>query len=386
MVEALAVLDLGTSAIKCGGIDGEEVTCFEVREQELRRRGAACELDFDTYADAAVDALDSVMQRVGDDARAVLITSQAQTFAPVDADFNPLCPGLSWLDHRAEAECRTLAEQVPDFAHATGFAAPAPGLYLCMLLRLKNEQPGLYSRAAYFPLISEFVAQRLTGRFFTDACTFGMGGALDIRTRQLNPDVLALLDLTPDHFPDIAAPMGLSYPVAGQNQPALLCGNDQSASAAGAGVTKPGDVSLNFGTAMVAYTLCDRLPGELRPGEIAGISPFPAPHFLLSYESEFGTTIERARSGMSHDDFFRSYDSDAAAREVIDRCLEQVAGHLAGIARVATPQRLFVSGGLAQSEEWIELLRRRCDQKIVCSARREAALIGAARLYRMTRS
>src|SRR5438132_13756898 len=55
--------------------------------------------------------------------------------------------------------------------------------------------------------------------------------------------------------------------------PVYSCGNDQSCSAAGAGLAMTGDVLCNFGTAMVVYALKDQLPDRLLEKQIAGISP-----------------------------------------------------------------------------------------------------------------
>ena len=53
--------------------------------------------------------------------------------------------------------------------------------------------------------------------------------------------------------------------------PVYSCGNDQCASAAGAGLLAEGDAVCNFGTATVIYTLRGCQPEWLGPNQIAGI-------------------------------------------------------------------------------------------------------------------
>jgi len=393
-----AVLDIGTSAIKCGSVGvGGGLMCLDLEAFELDGDGTLCESDFDRCADAALAVLGRVMaatREAGAHVEAVLLTSQAQTFAPVDAEFRPLCRGIVWLDSRADAEAADLARELPDFSRFAGFCRPLPALYVAKLLWLKRHRAELYGRAACFPLVDEFIAQRLTGRFYSDFGNFGMGGVLDIRTKRLHPRVLELLGLSPAHFPELADPLGLGYPLrpdvgaalgCGAEVRVYFCGNDQSASAVGAGLSRPGDVSLNFGTAMVAYTLIDSLPDRILPEEIAGISPMEDHYFLLSYEEDLGTLIDQTKAEhfphVSYDEFLRNYQAVGEAASVIERCLDRLDRHLIHIGRLVKPEKLYVSGGLAQSAAWLAILRERLSQEIVCSSRREAAIVGAARIY-----
>jgi len=402
MKRCTIVLDLGTSSIKCGCVDpaGRLVEATGAGFH-THSDGARCETDFEECGSVARSVLRDTVKaalEAGRRVEAVLVTGQAQTFAPVDADFRPLGPGIVWLDARAEDEAAALAEMLPDFDRTAGFREPLPALYVAKLLWLKSHRPDVFGNAAHFPLISDYVAHQLTGRFYSDSCTFGMGGVYDITAKTLNGRALRALGLGPDVFPEIADPVELGYTLtpAAQRElhiddpvPVYLCGNDQSASAVGSGLTNVGDVSVNFGTAMAAYTLADALPDELGPQEIAGISPAGARYFLLSYEPDMGRALDALKARhfpeSPYDELFESRSSVPEVAAFVQHCLDRFRGHLSRVGRLGTPERVYVSGGMTRSEAWLDLLRRHCDHEILCSNRQEAGLIGAARICAMKR-
>ena len=208
---------------------------------EHRRDGVIFEVDFDALADTALDLLASEAD-AADGIEAILITSQAQTFAPVDPDFRPLRAGIVWLDARAGSEAEALARELPDFQRTAGFTFPMAELYISKILWLRNNEPDVFERAAAFPLINEFVAQKLTDRHFSDHTCFGMGGLLDIRSRTANRRALSAIGITGDNLPELAPAARLSYPLGPAAASRLglpetvrvcFCGNDQCASSAG---------------------------------------------------------------------------------------------------------------------------------------------------------
>src|ERR1044072_4465085 len=106
-----------------------------------------------------------------------------------------------------------------------------------------------------------------------------MGGFFDIRRRRWNRHVFRISAFrkrqlaTP--FGDASFGLQVWEDVAEVERmprvPVYSCGNDQCCSAIGAGLEKPGDVVCTFGTAMVAYIICDTQPGNLSKDQIAGI-------------------------------------------------------------------------------------------------------------------
>ncbi len=416
--EFFLVLDIGTSLIKCGCIDGGNhmVARFE-REFPMTHHQDGYEIDFNLFFNTAGDLLkqcmeNGIVQQSG--IKALLITSQAQTFAPVNADFSPIRTGMVWLDERAGKEASWLKDRLPGFAGMAGYNAPVPGLYISKMLWLKRNEPSVFNEARAFPLINEYLAYKLTGEFYSDSTGFGMSGMYDYHTNGLNKDLLKILGLSKEHFPKVENAAARGELISPQIRdewkleyrfPVYLCGNDQSASAVGAGLKQPGDVNINFGTAMVLYTLTESLTTGLKAGEIAGKHTVGDDYFLLSYENDFGIQIRRFK-----DDFFEhgTYDEvyktciqypDAAEQDprsmpddlhlmsgpdlhrfcagIIKHYLARLRTSIARLRESMQLKNVFISGGMSQSEVWLDILRENIDAPLEVNFSADAGLFGA---------
>ncbi|MBD3287333.1 hypothetical protein GF337_00880, partial [candidate division KSB1 bacterium] len=184
------VLDLGTSAFKCGLVsDALNIVAACKHDVQLQKHSGLIEIDFE----AAIQTCSALIRHIIGEAaakrcrpEALIITSQAQTFVPVDRDFKPMITGISWLDTRAGDEADFLSQSIKNIPLKMGYRRPSPMLYSSKLLWLKNYLPEIYRRAHAFPLLNEFIVQKLTGEFYTDYTNFGMTGMLDIGGRELN--------------------------------------------------------------------------------------------------------------------------------------------------------------------------------------------------------
>ena len=149
-----------------------------------------------------------------------------------------------------------------------------------------------------------------------------MGGVFDIHSKCLNQKVLALLGLTQDNLPEIREAVGISYNLTQkmtdrfgltERIPVYFCGNDQSASAAGAGVSSQGDISANFGTAMVLYTIIKRPLESLQANQIIGINPLANDYFLICYNSQFGNVLDKFKTryfpDITYDGFLSNFNT-----------------------------------------------------------------------------
>ena len=416
------VLDIGTSDIKCGCVDADgNIVARGRRQFPMTQEQDAFEIDFDSFLDTTGELLQEclsqpVVKRSG--IRALLITSQAQTFVPVDADFQPLRRGIVWLDERAGEEAAFLQQRLPDFSAAAGFARPLPALYASKLLWLKRREPELFQKARAFPLINEFLACKLTGEFYSDSTGFGMSGVYDFRRNDFNAEILKILGLTKDFFPRVerAAARGAWISERVQRQwklkqrfPVFLCGNDQGASACGAGLRQPGDLNINFGTAMVLYTVTGSLTTNLGEEQIAGKHPIGDSYFLLTFESDFGMQIRRLKERFfrqqSYDQLFQTFlqhpdvdaqtppatDADPAlfstqqvhrlCAGVIKHYLTRLQAHFARIRRTAPVKNITLSGGMTQSNVWLDILRDVLKQPFTVNNRADAGLFGAIVIY-----
>lgn len=416
------VLDIGTSDLKCACVDSQYNVVTQYKSAfPMEENGRHYEIDFELFFDRANDLLSKCLsdKKVRySKVEALLVTSQAQTFAPVNVDFQPLCRGIVWLDERATHEATLLNGQLPDFSQTAGFNRPLPSQYVSKLLWLKQNEPAVFEEARAFPLINEYLIYRLTGEFYSDSTSFGMSGMYDFRQNVINKRIMQILDLTEDAFPEIERAVMRGELICQQIQrewklnyrfPVFLCGNDQGASACGAGLKQVGDVSINFGTAMVFYAITESLAEKLKKDQIAGKHPVGCNYFLLNCESDFGIQIRRLKDRFfqneEYDKLFKTYieypdideqmpfpeDTDlnfVSRAELCQFCagvikyyLNRFQFHLAQIQDSVQSKNITMSGGMMLSEVWLDILRRILDQPFTVNNRANAGLIGAVYIY-----
>ncbi len=416
------VLDIGTSYIKCGCVDSEnEILALSQREFPMQQKGSAFEIDFDIFLNSTKELLKECLSNpeVQDyKVEALLITSQAQTLVPVDADFQPLQNGIVWLDDRAGKEATFLGKMLSEFNKTAGFVRPLAEQYISKLLWLKEHEPAVFREASAFPLINEYLAQKLTDRFYSDSTGFGMSGMFDFQNNAFNKEALSIVGLSENNFPKIEKAAERGELISNNIQlkwnlpnrfPVYFCGNDQGASACGAGVKNPGDVSINFGTAMVFYSITKTFVTELTESQIAGKHPEGDDFFLLNLESDFGFQIQKLKdtyfqSG-TFDQLFQTYldypdvpvkkpsandsglyfteseDLHQLCAGVIKYYLKRLKVHLAQIRKRIDVKNIFISGGMTQSKKWIEILRRSLNHPFTINNQANAGIIGAIEIY-----
>ena len=417
------VLDIGTSDIKCGCIDSKNNIIARYHKKfPMEKTGSSVEIDFDLFFRTTGDLIkeclsDEAVKRAS--VKALLITSQAQTFAPVDADFIPLEKGIVWLDERAEEQAAYLAKRLPDFASTAGFLRPIPALYVSKLLWLKQQKPEIFNKAGAFPLINEYLVYKLTGAFYSDSVNFGMSGMYDYSRGTFNNDILKILGLTGGHFPEVEKAAARGEYISKQIRdewklkyafPVFLCGNDQGASACGAGLEKPGDININFGTAMVIYTITDTLTAKLTESQIAGKHPMGDDYFLLNLENDYGIQIRKLKNiffkNGTYDELFQTYlkypevdankpllqdvgiDSFSSVEDMQRYCstvikyyLSRLKIHLEQIRQAVTIKNITLSGGMMKSQIWYNILQEFLNRPLTLNNRAGAGMFGALNIY-----
>ena len=204
------VIDIGTSDIKCAFVNSKiQIESQFNRKFPMEQVGHSFEIDFDLFFNTTSELISACLSdiEIGDSRiEALLVTSQAQTFAPVDMDFRPLHKGIVWLDERAADQASCLHEKLPDFSEVAGFEKPLPSLYVSKLLWFKQKKPAVFKKARAFPLINEYLIQRLTGEFYSDTTSFGMSGMYNYRQNAINKKTMEIIGLNEDFFPKIEDP------------------------------------------------------------------------------------------------------------------------------------------------------------------------------------
>jgi sugar (pentulose or hexulose) kinase len=366
---------------------------------ELNYQGS--EVTFDDpeeYIRLAEQALLAASRRAsesGHEVDAIGICSQAQTFIAVDEFGGSIAPAIVWLDARAAAEAEELTPLIPDYAVRSGFPKPSAQQFLCKVFHDSRHSRACRSCFKLL-LLNEFVVSRLTPHAYGDTTLQAMGGFYDIAERKWSDDLISLAgirkrQLAPT-FPAASVARRACFYPSGEEEippvPVYSCGNDQCCSAIGAGVTKPGEVVCNFGTAMVVYTLQETQPMDIKENQIAGIDPLTDGYFLLGYESDCGNLIDRAH---------RDHYPDITIDEMIENpesqelraLLQQLSQKFWYLLKDLTPSpgnaRLIASGGLSRSHAWLRFLEEAHGIRFERAPHEHSSLLGIAKVIERQR-
>ncbi len=259
-------LDVGTTSVKAGLFDitGRRMAGAG-REYRLAHPAPdRVEIDPETWWTAAVEAVRETLSPPGIERTSIAaigVSSQGETVAAVDADGRALGPALVWLDNRASAEARELADR---FGNAlvydrTGVPDVNPTWTAAKLLWWRHHEPALFRAADRFVLAEDFVLRRLTGRFVTDGSIQCTTMLLDIQTGAWWASMLEAVGVGPERLPEIAAPgaiVGTLEAAAAEalglptGLPVVAGGMDQGAGAVGVGNIAGGMISESTGGAL----------------------------------------------------------------------------------------------------------------------------------------
>ena len=430
----IIALDLGTTAFKCGPVDESGLLAEPATvSYQLVYDAGRVTFDPEAYVRVAAQALASAAKSARDTGLvvdAIGISSQAQTYIPLDENGRPLQQAIVWTDGRAIDEAQAAARQIPDFVRHSGFKQPLAEMFMPKVRHFANTSGIALSRVWKFVLLNEYIIYRLTGAAYGDETNQGMSGFYHIAERRWSLAALDFARIAPHQLAEVAPAGQIGRPLTREwcdqlgiePVPVYSCGNDQSCSAAGAGLAVTGDVLCNFGTAMVVYALKDQLPDHLLDKQIAGISPLTGRYFLLGLESECGNVLdwahrvlypERDFATMMEESLQPAIDSASLPKialpgggridiqglsvgceawqlvraflelyaETFGALLDGVTGQLKGGSGLAPPA-VYAAGGLSRSDAWLGYLSHKFVTEFKHTATEHPGLVGVARIIK----
>lgn len=266
----VAALDVGTSSVKvCLFTPELEMIARSVREYGLHTWADRVEAEGSQYLTAVAEGMaDALKQAPGYRVAAIGVTTQGETFAPVDASGVPLRPFIVWLDGRAETQAAALREKIPEdrFYRTTGLPEISGALPLAKLLWLKENQPELYEKTCKFLLVEDYLLYYLTGKFVSEKALQTSTGWFDLTGDGLWLEGLKAAGIDADKLPEIlecgepvgpltdraAAALGLEPGI-----PVVTGAMDQTAAALAGGCIAPGTVTETTGSALVLAACTD---------------------------------------------------------------------------------------------------------------------------------
>ncbi len=234
----LVGLDVGTSGLKAVAISrGGELLATAGRSYPLSTpQPGWAEQDPEDWWRAAQEALEDL----GVEGAAVGLSGQMHGLVALDGRDRVLRPAILWNDQRTAAECAEIEERIgferlvelTGNRALTGFTAPK-------LLWLRRHEPETFARIRRVLLPKDYVRLRMTGEHAIDAADASGTLLFNVRERRWSREVLDALGIPEEWLP----PVRESTEIAGAG--------DQAAGALGAGVHRPGPLSVVLGTSGV---------------------------------------------------------------------------------------------------------------------------------------
>lgn len=258
MKKLIGGLDLGTTGCKVTVFteDGKRLG-REYFDYPVRRGQTAHEIDASAIAEGVFTVLSAASRRFGP-LSGLGVTSFGEAFVLVDDEGRPLRPILLCTDTRGAEECQEFAERfgADNVARIAG-VKPNEMYSLPKLLWIRRHEPELFARVRHILLIEDYVVWLLTGDCRIDYSLATRTMAFDVRALAWSREILDAAGL-PESLFSTPIPTGS---VAGRvhtvatartglpaGTPVVVCGHDQVAAAAGAGVFEPGVAADGSGT------------------------------------------------------------------------------------------------------------------------------------------
>ena len=270
MNPCIAALDVGTSSVKvCLFSLDMQLLARSVQEYRIDARGDRVEAEGEIYLTAVKNGMkDALTKAAGYRVAAIGVTTQGETFAPVDAEGTLLRPFIVWLDGRAEEQAEKLRAEIPEmeFYRTTGLPEISGALPLAKLMWLKENQPEIYEKTHKFLLVEDYLLHYLTGRFVSEKALQTSTGWFSLQTDGLWRKGLEAAGLDETKLPEIlecgevagcltektARELGLEPGI-----PVVTGAMDQTAAALAGGCVRPGAVTETTGSALVLAACTD---------------------------------------------------------------------------------------------------------------------------------
>ncbi|MEW6356566.1 MAG: FGGY-family carbohydrate kinase [Planctomycetota bacterium] len=415
-------IDIGTTAIKAVVLDADGDLGPVVSGRYSLNAGSGGRFEQDPE-----ELLTCLCKVVREAARSrnvqgIGLSTQAAALMLLDKNAAPICPIISWMDHRASAEKEALLERhgADFFRSRTGLETP--GIAAPLLLWLQQNKPGLLKQAASISFVEDWILRWLTGSGGTDPTNTSITGLLNLDTLTWDADVLDAVGVGVERFP----PMRRAGEVAGrllpeatdrlglaQGIPVAVPAHDQHCAALGAGLVESGTAMLSTGTAWVVFALANSIDRTQSKGLF--LAPYAAGDLwgALGAMPAGNAYFDRIMDALGVENY---ETAEREARDVgpgaggllflpslagerraawIGFTLEHVCGHMLrsvmeGLAMEAAfflqeieaatgkISEIAMLGGSAKNRLWVEIASSIFDRPISAPSTGDAAVVGAA--------
>lgn len=259
-------IDLGTQSMKGILLDpeGKLVSTKTASYYPDFPRANWCEQDTTAWETALRDIVQAMVREAGvapDDVGALGFASQCGGLVPVGRDGRPVRKAILWLDRRAEPQCDAIRSKISDdeCLHLIGSSVTST-LRAPKILWMRDNEPELYEKTAWFLEVGEYMVYYLTGALTSDYAHTSITALFDVGKKEWAPRMLDITGISPDQLgkvmaaadvagtllPEQARALGLSEHTA-----VVVGSGDQHAGSIGSGLVGPGQILNIMGTSEI---------------------------------------------------------------------------------------------------------------------------------------
>jgi len=204
--EYFLVLDCGATSIRAVAMDprGNILSLASFPNAPKHQEGTEHYLvwDLEEIWEKLCQAVRRIITEVGQEIRAVAVTTFGADGAPVREDGSLAYPVISWQCSRTENWARRVVELLSarEIFRITGYQV-IPFNTLLKLLWLRENAPQALDEAKCFLMMPGLLNLRLTGEATVDYTSASTTMMMDIKERKWSKRLLSLAGLSPDFFP-----------------------------------------------------------------------------------------------------------------------------------------------------------------------------------------
>jgi len=263
-MEYLLGIDIGTSGCKSILIDNSGNTAGAVvKEYRLYTpRAGWSEQDPADWWKAVIEGILELFKKTGisgESIKGIGLSGQMHGLVALDKQDRVIRPAILWNDQRTSKQCKKITEKAGGLNGLLELTnnQMLPGYTGGKLVWLKEKEPENYERLAHFLNPKDYIRLLLTGERATEVSDASGTGLFDVKSRTWSKELLSLLDLSPELFPQcyesteisgritasVAKKTGLPEGLA-----VIGGGGDAVVQTTGMGLIKPGVVGTIIGT------------------------------------------------------------------------------------------------------------------------------------------
>jgi gluconokinase len=264
-------VDIGTSGTKAIAftIEGEVIGNTYVSYDPLPTPAGHHELDPEILLEAALSCLEEVILQTSSSGilLGISFSSFMHGLMAVDKQGKPLTNIITWADLRSTSHAMSLKNSEAGKRIYERSGTPVhPMSPLCKLVWLKENEPGIFSAAARFISMKEYLFYQLFGKMLIDYSVASGTGLFDISTRTWYEESLKLAGIDKEK---LSEPVPTTHIVKGlkkefakrlhldEELPFIIGASDGCLANMGSNAINAGDMAITIGTSGAVRMITD---------------------------------------------------------------------------------------------------------------------------------